>query len=74
VGQAFERVALLATTAGVAVHPMSQTLERPELRTRLQARLESGGGVPQHLFRMGYADAEPERTPRWPLQTFLVDR
>ncbi|MFD1686275.1 Acg family FMN-binding oxidoreductase [Halobellus litoreus] len=74
VGQVFERLALLATTAGVAVHPMSQTLERPELRTRLQGLLDSTAGVPQHLFRMGYTDEHPEHTPRWPLEAFLVDR
>jgi hypothetical protein len=74
VGQVFERVALFATTAGVAVHPMSQTLERPELRTRLQGLLGSSAGVPQHLFRMGYTDEDPEHTPRWPLERFLAGR
>lgn len=71
-GQAFERVALLATTDGVAVHPMSQTLERPELRTRLGELLDTAG-VPQHLFRLGYTDEAAEHTPRWPLETFLDD-
>ncbi|RLM84257.1 nitroreductase [Halobellus sp. Atlit-38R] len=71
-GQVFERVALLATTADVAVHPMSQTLERPELRTRLQELLDSGADVPQHLFRMGYTDEDPGHTPRWPLEMFLA--
>jgi len=74
VGQVFERLALLATTAGVAVHPMSQTLECPELRTRLQGLLDSSAGVPQHLFRIGYTDVDSGNTPRWPLETFLVDR
>jgi Nitroreductase family. len=74
VGQVFERLALLATTAGVAVHPMSQTLERPELRTRLQGLLNRSAGVPQHLFRMGYTDEEPEHTPRWRLGIFIADR
>jgi nitroreductase len=69
-GQAFERVALLATTDGVAVHPMSQTLERPELRTRLSELLDTTS-VPQHLFRLGYTDEAAEHTPRWPLETFL---
>ncbi|OYR49376.1 Acg family FMN-binding oxidoreductase [Halorubrum sp. Ea8] len=71
-GQAFERVALLATTDGVAVHPMSQTLERPELRARLGELLDTAG-VPQHLFRLGYTDEAAEHTPRWPLETFLDD-
>ncbi len=69
-GQAYERVALLATTVGIAVHPMSQTLERPELRTRLGKLLDTTG-VPQHLFRLGYTDKAAAHTPRWPLKTFL---
>ena len=71
-GQAFERMALLASTEDVAVHPMSQTLERPEMRERLERRLPDGAGRPQHLVRLGYADGEPEHTPRWPLETFLA--
>ena len=72
-GQAFERVALRASTADLAVHPMSQTLERPEFRNRLGELLRASQGVPQHLFRLGYADETPSHTPRWPLQTFLAD-
>jgi nitroreductase len=70
-GEAFERVALLASDAGVAVHPMSQTLERSGTRTRLARLLPDAAGVPQHLFRLGYADRSPDHTPRWPLETFL---
>jgi len=72
-GQAFERVALLAGTEGVAVHPMSQTLERPEMRDRLERLLPDGAGRPQHLFRLGYTDTGTEHTPRWPLETFLAE-
>jgi hypothetical protein len=72
-GQAFERMALLASTEGVAVHPMSQTLERPELRAQLAEVLGTTEN-PQHLFRLGYTDAEVDHTPRWPLDTFLADR
>ncbi|MBX0286833.1 Acg family FMN-binding oxidoreductase [Haloarcula salinisoli] len=72
-GQAFERIALLADSEGVAVHPMSQTLERQALRTQLGDLLDTPG-VPQHLFRLGYADEAAEHTPRWPLETVLADR
>jgi hypothetical protein len=71
-GRAFERVALLACTEGVAVHPMSQTLERPEMRARLGGLLDTTDG-PQHLFRLGFTDRETGHTPRWPLETFLVE-
>jgi len=71
-GQTFERIALLADSEGVAVHPMSQTLERPPLRTQLGDLLDTPG-VPQHLFRLGYADEASEHTPRWPLESVLAD-
>lgn len=66
-------MALLASTAGVAVHPVSRTLERPEMRKRLGHLLPGDAGRPQHLFRLGYTDGEAEHTPRWPLETFLAE-
>ncbi|MDS0301010.1 hypothetical protein NDI76_19895 [Halogeometricum sp. S1BR25-6] len=72
-GLAFERVGLLASTEGVAVHPMSQTLERSETRERLRRLLPDGAGRPQHLFRLGHTDEETNHTPRWPLETFLSE-
>jgi hypothetical protein len=71
-GQVFERIALLACAEDVAVHPMSQTLERPKLRTRLREVLQTDER-PQHLFRLGYVDETSEHTPRWPLDVFLGD-
>ena len=70
-GRAFERVALRASAGGVAVHPMSQILERPDCRTRLAAELDLDGATPQHLFRLGYADETAEHTPRWPVEVVL---
>jgi nitroreductase len=70
-GQVFERLALVATTEGVASHPMSQILERPEMREELADILDVGRVRPQHLFRLGYPEAEQEHTPRWPLEVFL---
>lgn len=71
VGQAFERVALQASSVDVAVHPMSQTLERPELRAQLEELLPEGVGVPQHLFQLGYAETSADHTPRFTLETVL---
>ena len=73
-GQLFERVALSATAEGVAVHPMSQILERPEMREELASLLDGDGSLPQHLFRLGYSQADQDHTPRWPLETFLADQ
>ena len=72
VGQAFERVALMATVEGIAVHPMSQTLERPEWRSELADALDLSG-KPQHLVRLGYPTNTDEHPPRWPLEAVLAE-
>ena len=69
-GRAFERLALAATHEGLAVHPMSQTLERPAYRSKL-AELVDLSDAPQHLFRVGYAEPETGRTPRRPVDEVL---
>jgi hypothetical protein len=71
-GQVFERVALMATALNICVHPMSQILEIPELKTRTAALIPSPGVVPQHTFRLGYAEPEKDHTPRRPLADVLV--
>lgn len=53
-GRALGRVLLLATAAGLAASPLTQALDWPATRTRLQSRL-SLVGHPQMLLRMGYA-------------------
>ena len=70
-GRAFERIVLRASAEDVAVHPMSQILERPDCRTRLAAELDLGTAKPQHCFRLGYADETPKHTPRWPVEAVL---
>jgi hypothetical protein len=72
-GQAFERIALLASTEGVAVQPTSQTHDRSEMRERLGHLLPDDAGRSQDLFRLGYTDGEAEHTPRWPLETILTE-
>jgi len=57
-GRALGRVLLLATVEGVAASPLTQALDWPATRTRLQSRL-SLVGHPQMLLRMGYP---PETT------------
>lgn len=63
-GQAFERMALKATSKGLAVHPMSQILEIVEFRDELAMLLDLEDRQPVHLFRLGYADPDGTRTPR----------
>ena len=52
-GRALGRVLLLATVEGVAASPLTQALDWPATRTRMQSRL-SLVGHPQMLLRMGY--------------------
>ena len=53
-GRALGRVLLHATLAGVAASPLTQALDWPATRTRMQSQL-SLVGHPQMLLRMGYA-------------------
>ncbi len=60
-GRALGRLLLRATAAGVAASPLTQALDWPATRTRLQARL-SLVGHPQFLLRMGYPAEGPVGT------------
>ena len=72
-GQLFERLWLTATAMGVSLHPMSQTMRRPELRSVVTELLPSLGWIPQHLFRVGYSSREEEEhTPRRPVDDVLL--
>jgi nitroreductase len=66
VGQAFERLALLATNRGLAVQPLCQMIELPELRDELRRLLPDPAAFPQHPFRLGYARRSARVTPRRP--------
>jgi len=59
-GRALGRVLLHATAAGLAASPLTQALDWPATRTRLQSRL-SLVGHPQMLLRMGYPQDAPIR-------------
>lgn len=72
-GQLFERLWLTATAMRVSVHPMSQTMRRPELRAAVGELLPSPGWTPQHLFRVGFSWREGEHhTPRRPVEDVLL--
>lgn len=84
-GQIFERIALTATSLGMAVHPMSQILQVPEIKAELRELLEvpdvkaavaklspEEHVFPQQTFRLGYAEPEKEHTPRRLLEDVLI--
>ena len=75
-GQLFERLWLAATAMGVSVHPMSQTMRHPDIRSAMAELIPARGWVPQHLFRVGYSLREGEpchHTPRRALEEVLPD-
>jgi len=72
-GQLFERLWLTATAMGVSVHPMSQTMRRPELRSAVGELLPTPGWIPQHLFRVGFSsNGEEHHTPRRAVEDVLL--
>lgn len=72
VGQVYQRLSLLAASHGIWCQPMSQIVQVPELKSELATLIPQQGLTPQHPFRMGYAPAEKQHTPRRPLDDVLV--
>lgn len=74
-GSRYARLNLAATRAGLAMHPMSQSLqEYPEMAApfaRIHQLLAPGGERVQMLARIGHAAAVPP-SPRWPLFAKLI--
>jgi hypothetical protein len=76
-GRDWMRLHLAATRAGLALQPLSQVLQEfPEMRELYSAvhettRIFQPARI-QGLFRLGFASS-PKPSPRWPLETRLVD-
>lgn len=75
-GRAYARANLAATALGLAMHPMSQSLqEYPEMADIFAAMtrllLPNGQGRVHMLARLGHATLGAP-APRWPLETRLV--
>lgn len=74
-GRGFLRAALSAARDGLAVQPMSQSLqefpEMSELYDEVHAALVPEGHTIQMLVRLGYARSVPP-SPRWPMETRLL--
>jgi hypothetical protein len=75
-GRRWLRLNLAATGLGLALHPVSQALqEYPEMAAhyrRAHAILAAPGQTVQMLGRLGYGPAVA-RSPRWPLETRIID-
>ena len=71
-GQAYVRIALIAESRDIRNQPFSAPLERPETRAAIGELFGIGARVPQHVFRLGYAEAEQARTARRPLGDIML--
>jgi hypothetical protein len=69
-GRALGRVLLRITAAGLAASPLTQALDWPATRTRLQMEL-SLVGHPQMLLRVGWPSQPPTATGRRPVPEVL---
>ncbi|HVZ38078.1 MAG TPA: nitroreductase [Candidatus Kapabacteria bacterium] len=71
-GQIFERIFLTATALGLAMQPMTQLIEVPEVRAQLVPMI-GAGMLAQQPFRLGYAEPHPHHTPRRPLEEVMAE-
>jgi nitroreductase len=71
-GRAFERIYLRATALGVAVRPMSQVLQVPEIKRELADLLVPRGMFPQQPFLLGFAEPAEHHTPRRSVRETLL--
>ena len=75
-GRRWLRLNLATTALGLALHPVSQALqEYPEMSAhydRVHDMLAAPGHTVQMLGRLGYGP-KVARTPRWPLETRVMD-
>lgn len=71
-GQAFERICLTATLHGLVLQPVSQIVQVPETRERLQELLPDRGAIALQTFRLGYAEPERDHTPRRPIEEVIL--
>jgi len=71
-GQVFARFCLTATALGIRVHPMSPVVEYPELKAQVTKLLPKPDMIPQHAFRVGYAEPVKSPAPRRQLSEVLA--
>ncbi|MCF8076907.1 MAG: hypothetical protein K9L23_19780 [Desulfotignum sp.] len=71
-GRRFQRMALLARSRGIGIHPMTQTLEEAHGKQQIRENHDAGM-IPQFMLRVGYVHPYPEPVSlRRPVDWFLV--
>lgn len=71
-GQLLQRLWLQATSLGLAIQPMNQVLQIPEVKAEFCEAIEITEDAPQIVFRLGYADRERKQSPRRPVERVLT--
>lgn len=71
-GQAFERIALHATTLNIGIQPLSQILQVGELKPELSKLFSGAAPYPQIAFRLGYTDVAQDATSRKQLSSVIT--
>ncbi len=71
-GQVLERIYLTASTFGINIHPMSQTLQVAETKAEIAKLIPVPDMVPMQPFRIGYAVGGEHHTPRRALEEVLI--
>jgi nitroreductase len=71
-GRVFQRVCLMAHHLGLLVHPMSQIVQIPEIRSELAGLVPHSDLYPMQPFRLGYGEPPRHHTPRRPLEEVLM--
>ena len=72
-GQAYERLALRATSLGLAQHPLAAPIQSERHRGLIARRFQAEGEEPLLLVRLGHAHA-PSPTPRRGVALVSTDR
>jgi hypothetical protein len=71
-GRRFQRMALMSREMGIALHPMTQTLEEPHGKRQISEN-HNPGMIPQFMLRVGYVDDYPDPVSlRRPVSWFLA--
>ena len=71
-GRRFQRMALMAREMGIALHPMTQTLEESHGKRQISEN-HNPGMIPQFMLRVGYVDDYPDPVSlRRPVSWFIT--
>jgi nitroreductase len=71
-GQALERVWLVAERWGLSLRPASALCAVPAVRKELARVVGAGDSHVQHVFRLGFSEAEKARTGRRPVDEVIA--